>query len=192
MIFVIQRGDIEMKESRFAINVLLGFLLMGLLWWLPIFGPMIAGYVVGKRSENAKIGAFAAAIPAITIFFIAFSVHQGWISIPITSVNVTWDFTGIVVFLFNTLNAFTSVINNYLYFIHYAPPYFVIMIIFGIIGGALSKNNAQEPRRIRKNIDSKLKHEYIETPRQSPLIKRAIREKKHRVKRNEEEVSEYI
>ena len=180
-----------MKESNVAINILLGFLLMGLLWWLPIFGPMISGYVVGKRSENAKIGAGIAAIPALTLFFVALSVHQGWISIPVTKLSAPWDITGFVIFVYNTLNAFTSVINNYIYFIHYAPPFFVIMIIFGIIGGSLSKNKS-EPIKIKKNIDNKLKHEYVEVPKQNPLIKRAIKEKKHRAKDMEEDIPEFV
>jgi len=89
------------------------------------------------------------------------------------------------------LNAFTSIINNYIYFIHYAPPFFVIMIIFGIIGGSLSKTKS-EPKKIKKNIDNRLKHEYVEVPRQNPLIKRAIREKKHRAKDMEEDIPEFI
>ncbi|MEM0166816.1 MAG: hypothetical protein QXI46_05255, partial [Thermoplasmata archaeon] len=64
-----------MNASKFTINTLLGFLLIGLLWWLPLFGPMISGYVVGKRSENAKYGAFSTSIPAITFFIISYLIH---------------------------------------------------------------------------------------------------------------------
>jgi len=181
-----------MKDTQIATNILLGFILLGLLWWLPIFGPMIAGYVVGKRSENAKYGAIIAAIPAVTIFFVAFSIHQGWLSIPTLTLKASWDFTGMVVFIFNTLNSFTMLINNYIYFIHYAPPYFVTMIIFGLIGGALAKNTPEPPKKVRKSIENKLKHEYVQIPKQSPLIKRALKEKKHRHNEAEEEIPEFV
>ncbi|MDP8012156.1 MAG: hypothetical protein ACP5F1_04475 [Thermoplasmata archaeon] len=180
-----------MKESQFALNILLGFLLLGLLWWLPIFGPMISGYVVGKRSESAKMGALISAIPAITIFLIVFSVKQGYLYIPHLYLKAPWDFSGLVVFIFNSVNTFTLILNNYIYFIHYAPPYFVIMIIFGIIGGSLAKKEPEQ-KKFRKNVENKLKHEYVQVPKQSPLIKRAIKEKKHSSKEIDDEIPEYM
>lgn len=178
-----------MKTSRVISNIFLGFVTLGLLWWLPIFGPMIAGYVVGKRSDNAKQGGILAAIPGLVIFLLVLSVHEHWIYIPSLNLNAPWDVTGILIFIFNTLNAFSHIVNNYLTFIHYAPPYFVIMIIFGIIGGALHFENP-EPKKLKKNIENKLKQEYVEIPKQNPLIKKAIKQKRRKIKTEEE--PEYI
>jgi hypothetical protein len=48
-----------------------GTILMFLLWWIPIFGPMIAGYVAGRRAGTPIKGVFAVSIPLAVVFFIA-------------------------------------------------------------------------------------------------------------------------
>lgn len=48
-----------------------GSILMFLLWWIPIFGPMIAGYVTGRRAGTPLKGIFAISIPLAVVFFVA-------------------------------------------------------------------------------------------------------------------------
>ena len=48
-----------------------GSVLMFLLWWIPIFGPMIAGYVAGRRAGTPLKGVFAVSIPLAVVFFVA-------------------------------------------------------------------------------------------------------------------------
>src|SRR3989337_919678 len=43
-------------------------LLSILLWWLPTFGQMIAGYVGGRRAGSPWRGVAAALVPVVLIF----------------------------------------------------------------------------------------------------------------------------
>ncbi|MEM4588597.1 MAG: hypothetical protein QXL73_01160 [Thermoplasmata archaeon] len=165
-----------MNTSKFTINTLLGFLLIGLLWWLPLFGPMISGYVVGKRSENAKYGAFSTSIPAITFFIISYLIHIHYLTIPLILFPSNVDPTGMLKYINNTENIIVFYLGNYLYFLKYAPPYFAIMIIFGIVGGALAK--PENEFKVNKKRPQ-LKEYKIEKPKNiHPLIKKALKQKK--------------
>jgi hypothetical protein len=48
-----------------------------LLWWLPIFGQMIAGFVGGRRAGSPFKAVLAALVPVLVIFgiFLCFDVH---------------------------------------------------------------------------------------------------------------------
>lgn len=50
------------------------FLLSLMLWWIPLFGPMIAGYVGGRKAGNQWRGALAAVIPVAAIWIISLIV----------------------------------------------------------------------------------------------------------------------
>jgi hypothetical protein len=50
------------------------FILSLMLWWIPLFGPMIAGYVGGRKAGNPWRGALAAVIPVVAIWIISLIV----------------------------------------------------------------------------------------------------------------------
>ncbi|MFQ5919605.1 MAG: hypothetical protein ACE5I4_06120 [Thermoplasmata archaeon] len=50
------------------------FILSLMLWWIPLFGPMIAGYVGGRKAGNPWRGALAAIIPVVAIWIISLIV----------------------------------------------------------------------------------------------------------------------
>lgn len=53
------------------------FVLTILLWWLPIFGQMIAGYVGGRRAGTPMRAILAALVPLIFIFGITMAFESG-------------------------------------------------------------------------------------------------------------------
>jgi len=55
------------------------FILTILLWWLPVFGQMIAGYVGGRRAGSPGRAILAALFPLIFIFFISMAFDTGLI-----------------------------------------------------------------------------------------------------------------
>ncbi|MBC7108700.1 MAG: hypothetical protein H5T41_07945 [Methanomassiliicoccales archaeon] len=65
------------------------FILSFLLWWLPIIGQMIAGYVGGRRAGSPWKGVMAAFIPLAIIFAITAAVDVGWIPTTINGINIT-------------------------------------------------------------------------------------------------------
>jgi hypothetical protein len=55
------------------------FILTVLLWWLPVFGQMIAGYVGGRRAGSPGRAVLAALFPLIFIFAISMAFDTGLI-----------------------------------------------------------------------------------------------------------------
>jgi len=65
-------------------SILWGFVLMIiisiLLFWLPILGPLIAGFVGGRKAGGIKNGIIAAILPALILAVIVF-VALAWIPV---------------------------------------------------------------------------------------------------------------
>jgi len=59
-----------------------------LLWWLPIFGQMIAGYVGGRRAGSPLRAVLAALIPVAFIFIILLCFDAGVLPSVINGVNI--------------------------------------------------------------------------------------------------------
>ncbi|MBD6956305.1 MAG: hypothetical protein ACP5G5_03450 [Thermoplasmata archaeon] len=170
----------NMDAKKFTVNTFLGFFLIAMLWWLPLFGPMISGYVVGRRSENAKYGAIATGIPAVTFFILSYLIYTGYIIIPVITFPSNLDPSGILAYINGMEYAVSKYLGNYFYFLKYAPPYFAIMIIFGIVGGALAKPQEEFNKRPKKV--PQLKEYTLEKPKGvHPLVKRAMKQKKHEI-----------
>ena len=53
------------------------FVLTILLWWLPVFGQMVAGFVGGRRAGKPWKGVLAALVPLTVIFVISSLVDSG-------------------------------------------------------------------------------------------------------------------
>src|SRR5512137_1249802 len=48
-----------------------------MLWWLPMFGQMIAGYVGGRRAGGPWKGVFAAIIPVVSLYMLMTGFESG-------------------------------------------------------------------------------------------------------------------
>lgn len=66
----------QAEESKGSIGAAIFWmaLLSVLLFWLPVFGPLIAGYVGGKKAGSAGRGAIAALLPGFIVAGIIFFV----------------------------------------------------------------------------------------------------------------------
>jgi hypothetical protein len=56
------------------------FVLSVLLWWIPTFGQMIAGYVGGRRAGSRHLSILAAILPVLVIWIFAYAADQGTFS----------------------------------------------------------------------------------------------------------------
>ncbi len=177
-----------MDARKMVINVIIGYVLLLLLWWIPAFGPIVAGYVVGRRSENPKVGVILSSIPAISLYILSYLFTFGYINVPPTNFSASWDLTGLVIYVFNTMNALSHLLNNIFYFMKYSLPSFALMIAFGYIGGFTPRNEENPFRKKFKIFEPKLKEEFVEIPKAKPsLIKKIERERKIEKKRQREE-----
>lgn len=129
------------------------FTLSLLLWWLPVFGQMIAGYVGGRRAGSPWKGMMSALIPVAIIMVISTLVRAGivptvWFGIDLTPSAVMTAIAGAV-----------PVVQPYLDFVHlYLSSFFsslqtasslgfdsyIITVAFAYIGGVLSQQNHRE------------------------------------------------
>ena len=64
------------------------FILTILLWWLPVFGQMIAGYVGGRRAGTPWRAILAALFPLIFIFFVSMAFSSGYLPTEINGFTI--------------------------------------------------------------------------------------------------------
>ena len=144
------------------------------LWWIPVLGPIIIGYITGRKSGGPLKGLFAMAIPIFLYLMFLQAIQTGLINIPqnvnsyihgaILTTTVALPFAN---YFENTINIATNVglhIENYLY---YAPPSFFIMLSFAFIGGAVSRQIILE-----KGIYPKRKEKVKEEPKEEEIVPR--------------------
>jgi len=129
------------------------FTLSLILWWLPIFGQMIAGYVGGRRAGAPFKGMMAALVPVAFIFAISMLVKAGIIPTVIFGVDLTPE--AVVA----TITAHVPVMQPYVAFVNmYLTSFFtslhstaslgldsyVTTVAFSYIGGVLSQQTHRE------------------------------------------------
>jgi hypothetical protein len=129
------------------------FTLSLILWWLPIFGQMIAGYVGGRRAGAPFKGMMAALIPVIFIFVVSTLVNVGIIPTTIFGVDLTPE--AVVA----TITSYVPIIEPYVAFVNmYLTSFFtslnstaslgldsyVTTVAFSYIGGVLSQQTHRE------------------------------------------------
>jgi len=127
-------------------------ILSAFLWWLPLFGPMLAGYVGGRRTGGPKKG-LAAAITALSVVglvHIAFSYNlvppniMELLSMPSSILAAAYQRPMLEPYVrFLELywrSFFSSVIEG----LPYSPNSYVITIIFAYIGGVISVEKKRE------------------------------------------------
>ncbi|QLH75107.1 MAG: hypothetical protein HPY73_06420 [Methanomassiliicoccales archaeon] len=68
-----------MDKSPYSIlgAVKYAFVLTFALWWLPIVGPMIAGYITGRKAGKAWVGVFAALIALLSVTIVSMVLNSG-------------------------------------------------------------------------------------------------------------------
>lgn len=130
----------------------LAFVLSVFLYWLPIFGPMIAGYVCGRRAGTALKGAACGLVAGLILFVIGYILILNIFSAG-TALRSCQDA------LWNWIQNASPLIASYCIFIsHWAefiaavfrsflitePGNLVILVVFGYIGGAIAAQRYRE------------------------------------------------
>lgn len=151
------REGAKFKEHKvtysFWSSVKYTFILSFLLWWLPIFGQMIAGYVGGRRAGTPWRGVIAALIPMAVIFVIIGAMNAGLLPTVIFGVNVSPDaFLGSVAaqvpIIAPYLNFATAYMDQFLSLMQSTTSLrldsYLITVAFAYIGGILSDQTRRE------------------------------------------------
>ncbi len=124
-----------------------------LLWWLPSFGQMIAGYIGGRRSGGPWRGALAAIVPVLVIVILAWSAERGllgpWLASLTAIPGGIGGFLGetvppaapYVTFVLKYLGAFVSALQGTLAM---GSNGYLVTIVFAYIGGILAEQSRRE------------------------------------------------
>ncbi len=135
------------------------FTLSILLWWLPVFGQMIAGYVGGRRAGGPLKAVLAALIPVFVFFIISNLVRIGVIPTVIFGVNLT------PTAILTAIVSYVPVVQPYLQFASmYLNSFFaslntmadlgldayIITIAFAYVGGVISEQHRKEIEMIAR------------------------------------------
>ncbi len=136
-----------------------------LLWWIPLFGPMIAGYVGGRRTGGPKKGLLASIVSISIIGAIYYVLTQGLLPVSLEQI-ISYP-----VAVVSTLEAH-STIGPYVEFIQqYWSAFFarvigglpfeansyVLTIIFAYVGGIISLEKRKEYFRGLRALKNKAK-----------------------------------
>ena len=124
-----------------------------LLWWLPTFGQMIAGYIGGRRSGGPWRGVFAAILPCLLIVLLAWAAQRGFLAPWLASLTAIPGGIGrfvaeavppaapYVTFVLGYLAAFVSALEGTLAM---GSNGYLVTIVFAYIGGILAEQTRRE------------------------------------------------
>ena len=124
-----------------------------ILWWLPMFGQMIAGYVGGRRAGGPWKGVAAAIVPVVGIFGVMTAFEQGWFpshigGIAIAPAAIGAALTNGIPFLSPYLQFSQEYVGSFVDTLAGASPYgintYVLTVAFAYVGGVLAEQNRRE------------------------------------------------
>ena len=128
------------------------FVLSLLLWWLPIFGQMIAGYVGGRKAGSPNKGMLAALIPVGLIMLIIYMSRQG----VIPEISFLEMETSTLIAAFGTdipqLTVYMEAVVHYMESFQFAIESttslslnsYIITVAFAYVGGILADQTRRE------------------------------------------------
>lgn len=164
-----------------------------LLWWLPIFGPMLAGYVSGRAAGNKWRGLFSTLIVAATFGVISYvlTIYSSMIPIYIlqyfnsTALSTIGKASPYLAWFVGALKVALTDFNLYVLEI---PPQWAVLITFGFMGGAMSelltlentRKSVLSPRHPRHNDEEAVKPKVVDyepANKPHPLIRKVFKAK---------------
>ena len=140
----------------FESSVGYAFVLLISLWWLPVLGPIIIGYVTGRKAGDPVKGVIAMLIPIGLYFFVIKAIAMGWVHVPhaIGMYFHSASSASLLPYMNQTFATGMEIGNNIMAHLYYVPSSFFIMVAFAFIGGAMSRQIILE-----RNIAPKYKRE---------------------------------
>ena len=130
------------------------FILSIMLWWLPMFGQMIAGYVGGRRAGGPWKGVFAAIIPVVSLYMLMTGFESGLLpshllglAISPAAIGASIDSNSIPL-IAPYLQFSKEYVGSFVSSLAGASPYgintYVLTVAFAYVGGVLAAQNRRE------------------------------------------------
>jgi hypothetical protein len=123
------------------------------LWWLPLFGQMIAGYVGGRRAGGPWKGVAAAIVPVICLYFVMTGFETGFLPSHIMGVAIAPAAIGASLsanlpFLAPYLEFSSEYVGAFVSALAGSSPYgintYVVTVAFAYVGGILAEQSRRE------------------------------------------------
>jgi hypothetical protein len=154
--YVVEQNTVEAVKEKEVYNFWSGVwyvtILSILLFWIPPFGQMIAGYVGGRKAGTPKKGFAAALVPMSIIFLLFILVHLGimvdqigWIfGLPEAGATYLASNLPIIGPLVNFMTEYVQTFVETMGFGgNFVAPY-VLTVVLGYTGGILSLHHQRE------------------------------------------------
>jgi hypothetical protein len=124
-----------------------------MLWWLPLFGQMIAGYVGGRRAGGPWKGVVAAILPVMCLWAVmtgfdtgALPSHVGGVAIAPAAVGSSLSTS--VPFISPYIQFSSDYVGSFVDALEGSSPYginlYIITVAFAYVGGVLAEQNRRE------------------------------------------------
>ncbi len=126
--------------------------LSALLWWIPLFGPMLAGYIGGRRTGGPKKGFVASIVGLFVIGLTYYMLVHGFLSAYIVNISSYLNAQIAGISTHTLIGPYTEFLRYYWseFFtsitigIPFGANSYVLTIIFAYIGGVLSFEKRKE------------------------------------------------
>jgi len=129
------------------------FILSLMLWWLPMFGQMIAGYVGGRRAGSPWRGVAASIFPVVAIYGVVAGFSTGLLpthifGMPIEPTMIAAAMNTNIPFLSPYLHFSSEYVGAFVSALSGVSPYgintYVLTVAFAYVGGVLAEQNRRE------------------------------------------------
>ncbi len=140
-----ERRPFERREHNFLSGMWYVFILSILLWWLPLFGQMIAGYLGGRKAGTPIKGVIVAVIPVFIIVLFMVGMDMGMLPFLGTIAGIpTMIMNGIQGFSPNAAYYISGIYTSLRSLVGLNANGFFIIVVFGLIGGMMADMNRKE------------------------------------------------
>jgi hypothetical protein len=135
-----------------------------LLWWLPVFGQMIAGYIGGRKAGSPWRGLIAAIMPVIALFAVITTLDyvftQNLYGSGTTTTSLLAGFTAGMPIIGPYLDFSREYVAKFIDSLAGTSPYglnsYVITLAFAYIGGILADQTRREIEAISGSAGSRM------------------------------------
>ncbi len=124
-----------------------------MLWWLPMFGQMIAGYVGGRRAGGPWKGVAASIIPVVALYAVMTGFDSGVLpshvfGVAIAPAAIGASLSNNVPFISPYIKFSSEYLGSFVDALAGSSPYgintYVLTVAFAYVGGVLAEQNRRE------------------------------------------------
>jgi hypothetical protein len=124
-----------------------------ILWWLPMFGQMIAGYVGGRRAGSPWRGVAASILPVVCLYMVMTGFDSGFLpshvlGVAIAPAAISAALTDSAPFISPYIQFSSEYVGSFVDALAGASPYgintYILTIAFAYVGGILAEQSRRE------------------------------------------------